>query len=54
MISDVFYPIFTLTITIVVCFIRKKSYLGYLHPRVHQGIVQDPLGDLQLPPDPQF
>ena len=43
MIADIFYPIFTLTITILACFIRKKkeNCLGDLHPHVHQGIALD-------------
>ena len=35
MIADVFYPIFTLTITILVCFIRRKSKIvqRFAYPR---------------------
>ena len=48
MIADIFYPIFTLTITIVVCFIRKDAKLfSDLHTRVHQGIALDPFGGLK-------
>ena len=39
MTADVFYPIFTLTITILACFIRKKAKLFRdLDTHVHQGI----------------
>ena len=43
MIADIFYPIFTLMITILACFIRKKkeNCSGDLHPHVHQGIALD-------------
>ena len=54
MITDTLYPIFTLTITVLACFIQKnknKKNVG-LHP--HQGISLDPLRGLQLPPDPQL
>ena len=48
MIADIFYPIFTLTITILVCFSHKKAtLLGVLHPCLHQGITLDT-------PDPQL
>ena len=51
MIADIFYPIFTLKITVLACFIQKKlNCLGLLHPRIHQGIALDPLD----PPDPQL
>ena len=53
MIANIFYPIFTLTITGLACFMRKKLF-GFLHPRLHQGIALDLLGGLQLPPDPQL
>ena len=35
MIADIFYPIFTLMITILVCFIRKKSKIvqGFAYSR---------------------
>ena len=32
----------------------KKNCVGVLHPQLHQGIVMDPLGDLQLPPYSQL
>ena len=54
MIVDIFYPIFTLTIIVLACFIRKKNCSGVLHPRLHQGIALDPLGGLQFLPDPQL
>ena len=36
--ADIFYPIFTITVTNLVCFIRKKkqSCSGVLHPLLHQ------------------
>ena len=53
MIANIFHPIFTLTITILVCFVRKKqNCLGDLHPRFHQGIALDPL--LTAPQIPSF
>ena len=53
MIADIFYPIFTLTITILACFIRKKEkLLRDLNTRVHQGIALNPLGGLKAPPRP--
>ena len=55
MIADIFYPIFNLTITVLACFIRKKAKLFRdLHTRVFQGTALDPLGGLELPPDPQL
>ena len=50
MVADIFYPIFTLKITIWVCFIQKKKKKS--GPRSHQGISLDPLVGLQLPPYP--
>ena len=55
MIADIFYPIFTITVTNLVCFIRKKTKLfgGFAptpSPRHHPG---SPAG-LQLPRDPQL
>ena len=58
MIADIFYPIFTLTITILACFIRKKkeNCSGDLHPNVHQGIALDSIeggrGGLTARPEP--
>ena len=54
MIADIFYPIFTLTITVLVCFIRKKiiKLFGASCPRPHQGITLDLLGGLQPLPRP--
>ena len=51
MIADIFYPISTLTITVLAYFIRKKKCLGALHSRLHQGTTLDPLG-LTAPPRP--
>ena len=45
MVADIFYPILTLKITVLVCFIQKK--FGGLTPR--QSITLDPLVGLQLP-----
>ena len=56
MITDNFYPIFTLPITILACVIQKpknkNKKLGELHP--YKGISLDPLRGLQLPPAPQL
>ena len=55
MITDNFYPIFTLAITILACFIQKtknKKKIGELQP--YKGISLDPVRGLQLPPDPQL
>ena len=53
MIADIIYPIFTLTITILACFIKKIARLFRdLHTRVHQGIALDPMEGLKLHPDP--
>ena len=58
MIADIFYPIFTLMITILACFIRKKkeNCSGDLHPHVHQGIALDSMeggeGGLTARPGP--
>ena len=41
MIADIFYPIFTLTITILACFIRKKRKIVQGICTVHQGITLD-------------
>ena len=60
MIADIFYPIFTLTITILTCFIRKKkeNCSGDLHPHVHQGIALDSIegggGAYSSPRTPSF
>ena len=55
MIADIFYPIFTLTITVLACFTQKKqSYSGVSQPRLHQGIALDPFGSLQLPQTPCY
>ena len=53
MIVDIFCPIFTLTITILACFIKKIAKLFRdLHTRVFQGIALDPFGGLKAPPRP--
>ena len=59
MIADIFYPIFTLMITILACFIRKKKgklFWGFAPscsprycPGLHGGGEK---GGLQLAPDP--
>ena len=33
---------------------KKRNCSGDLHPCFHQDIAPDPLGGLQLPPDPQL
>ena len=53
MIADIFCPIFTLTITILACFIRRKSKIakGFAYtrsPRHRSG----PPGGLKSPPRP--
>ena len=51
MIADIFYPIFTLTITVTACFIQKKknqNCLRVLHPHFHQGNALDPQFQLLL------
>ena len=51
MITDIFYPILILTITILVCFLRrKKNCSGVSHPQLQQAVAWDPLQGLQLPP----
>ena len=52
MIADISYPILTLTITILVYFIREKNYSGALHPHLNQGIPQGPLGAYSSPQTP--
>ena len=52
MIADIFYPISTLTITVLAYFIRKKKCLGALHSRLHQGTTLDPLGAYNSPQTP--
>ena len=47
MIADIFYPTLTLTITILVYFIREKNCSGALQPCLNQGITQGP-PDAQL------
>ena len=48
MIADIFYPIFTLTITVLACFVQKLVW-GFC---LHQGITVDLLEGLQLPQTP--
>ena len=52
MIAEIFYPIFTLTITVLACSIQKNC-LGALHPCLHKSITLDPW-KLTAPPDPQL
>ena len=53
MTADIFYPIFTLTITVLACFIRKKKmFLGFA-PTPSTGHHPGHSGKFQLPPDPQ-
>ena len=54
MITDIFYPILILTITILVCFLqRKKNCSGVSRPQLQQAVAWDPLQGLQLPPPDQ-
>ena len=53
MIADIFYPISTLTITVLAYFIRKKMFRGFA-PTSSPGHHPGPLRGLQLPPDPQL
>ena len=46
MVADIFYPILTLKITVLVSFIQKKNR----GPCPQQSITQDPMVGLQLPP----
>ena len=50
MVADIFYPILTLKITVLACFIQKKNR----GPRPQQSITLDPLVVLQLSPYPQL
>ena len=54
MIADTFYPIFTLMINVLACFIRKKKQncLLALYPCLQQGITLDTLGSFTAPPKP--
>ena len=49
MVTDIFYPILTLKVTVLACFMQKK-----LGPCLCQGIPLGPLVGLQLPPYPQL
>ena len=46
-----FYPIFTLSITVLACFIRKKKNVGYA-PTPSTGHYPGHSGEFQLPPRP--
>ena len=52
MIADIFYPIFTLTITILACSTRKKVKLfrGFSPTRSPRHHPRPPGGGIQLPP----
>ena len=52
MVADIFYPILTLKITVLACFIQKKK--KNRGPRPNQSITLDPLVGLQLPPYAQL
>ena len=53
MITDIFFPIFTLTITVLACFIRKKTKLfGGFRPMPSTEHHPGPPGGLQLPKPP--
>ena len=49
MVADIFYPILTLKITVLACFIQKK--LGALPPPGH---LPGPPGGLTVPPYPKL
>ena len=48
MVADIFYPIFNLKITVLVCFIQKK-----LGTSPQSGHLPEPPGGLTAPPIPQ-
>ena len=52
MIADIFYPILTLMITVLVYFIWQKKCLEALHPCLHQGITLALLGAYNSPQTP--
>ena len=53
--ADIFYPIFTITITNLVCFIRKKTKLfGCFAPTPSPSLRPGSPGGLQLPRNPQL
>ena len=56
MIADIFYTIFTLTITISVCFTRKKVKLfrGFSITRSPRHRPRPPGGAYSSPPEPQL
>ena len=60
MITDIFYPIFTLTITVLTYFIRKKNWGGAeggwagVRTNIFTKALPWGSGGLQLPPDPQL
>ena len=51
MIADIFYPIFTVMITVLVCFIQKKNIWGLCTHAFTRALHWTP-GGLQLPPKP--
>ena len=51
----IFYPIFTLTITVLACFTQKKTKLcGGFTPMTSPKHRPGPSGELTAPPDPQL
>ena len=49
----IFYPIFTLTITVLACFTQKKTKLcGGFTPMTSPKHRPGPSGELTAPPDP--
>ena len=56
MFADIFYPIFTLMITVLVCFIwkktKKQNCLGVSHPFLNQDIPLTPRGAYNSPQTP--
>ena len=52
MIVDIFYPIFTLTIIVLACFIRKKKLFGGFAPTPSPRHRAGPPGWLTTPPRP--
>ena len=54
MITDTFYPIFTLTITVLACFIQKKQKQKKLRASPPPRYLFGPLKGLTATPDPQL
>ena len=52
MIADIFYPTFTLTITVLVCFIQKKNFFVGFAPIPSTGHHLGHSGELTAPPRP--